>query len=142
MASPMDYMVKAPEAGTDLLYIQWAVGATGAVGAIQGQGGSRMKEFRRISAANPLPVVRTGVGVYDIFLRETWLALLEAYGFTIGAIAAASGVYGKPTTNNVTSTTAPKVTMTFVRIDTGVAAEITNGDIACVKLALKKFKPV
>ena len=28
------------------------------------------------------------------------------------------------------------------RVDTGVAAEITNGDIACVKLVLKNLKPV
>lgn len=142
MASPMDYIAKSPEAGTDILFISFAVGATGAVGAIQGVNGSRMKEFRRITAANSSPVVRTGAGVYDVFLREPWLALLDARGSTVGAIATTAGTTAKCTTNNVTSASAPKVTMTFYRPDTGVAADPSNGDIATITLYLKKFKPV
>lgn len=141
MASPMDYIVKAPEAGVDVLNLQFAVGATGAVGAIQGVSGSRMKEFRRISTANPSPAVRTGAGVYDIFLREPWLAFIDGWGHCIGAISSTSGIFGKVTTNAATTPGTPKVTITFVRIDTGVAADPANGDIAVITLLLKKFKP-
>lgn len=140
MATPVDYVVKSPEAGVDVLNIQWIVGATGAVGAIQGNG-LRMKEFRRITAANATPVVRDGVGVYSVFLREAWLALLWGEGIVIGAVASASGTIGKITTNSVTVAAAPKVVVSFLRVDTGVAAEITNGDIASVTLMLKKWKP-
>jgi hypothetical protein len=141
MANPVDYPVRAPEAGTDILSIQFAVGATGAVGAIQG-GGLRMKEFRRISVANPAPVVRTGAGIYDVFLREPWLALLGSNAEIFGAVVAAAGWRGKITTNSVTVTAAPKVTVTYLRQDTGVAADPSNGDIASIMLFLKKFKPL
>lgn len=142
MASPMDYVVKAPEAGTDILNIQFLVGATGAVGAIQGVNGSRMKEFRRISVANPSPVVRTGVGTYDIFLREAWLALLDYDADTIGPVSATTGREGKLVTNSVTVASAPKITITYLRDDTGAAADPSSGDIAVITLLLKKFKPV
>jgi hypothetical protein len=138
----MDYIMKSPEAGVDMLNIQFAVGATGAVGAIQGPGGSRMKEFRRISAANPSPVVRTGVGTYDVFLREAWLALIDYDADTIGPVSPTTGREGKLVTNNVTSASAPKVTITYLRDDTGAAADPSNGDIAVITLYLKKFKPV
>jgi hypothetical protein len=138
----MSYVAKSPEAGTQILSLQFAVGATGAVGAIQGPGGSRMKEFRRITTANPSPVVRTGAGVYDVFLRETWLALLDGWGHCIGAVASTAGTIGKVTTNSVGVSPSPKVTISFLRIDTGVAADPTNGDIAIITLILKHLKPV
>jgi len=141
MASPVDYVVRSPEAGTDTLYIQFLVGATGAVGAIQGVNGSRMKEFRRISTANPSPVVRTGVGTYQVFLREPWLALLDYDADTIGPVSATTGREGKLVTNSVTTAPA-SVTITFLRDDTGAAADPSNGDIVCITLTLKKFKPV
>lgn len=142
MASPIDYAVRAPEAGTDILCVQFLVGATGAVGAIQGTGSSRMKEFRRLSAANPSPVVRTGAGVYDVFLREPWLALLGSVSECFGPVAAAAGWKGKVTTNNAATAVAPKVTVTFLRQDTGVAADPSSGDIASITLFVKKWKPV
>lgn len=142
MASPIDYVTKAAEAGVDILCVQFAVGATGAVGAIQGTNSSRMKEFRRLSAANPSPVVRTGVGTYDVFLREAWLALIDYHAATIGAVSATTGREGKLVTNSVAVASAPKVTVTFLRDDTGAAADPTNGDIATITLHLKKWKPV
>lgn len=141
MASPMDYMVKAPEAGTDILFLQVAIGAAGAVGAIQGPGGSRMKEFRRITAANPSPVVHGTAGVYQVFLRETWLALLWGDGSCIGPTSATTGKEGDVTANAATTSPA-SVTFTYTRYDTGAPADPANGDIACFILLLKKFKPV
>jgi phage-related minor tail protein len=143
MASPMSYQARSPEAGIQILSLQFLVGTTGAVGVIQGPGGSRMKEFRRITAANPSPVVRTGAGVYDVFLRETWLALIAGFGTCIGAVGATAGAAGK-ITSSITSVAVspPKVTMTFIRIDTGVAADPQLNDVACITLILKNLRPV
>lgn len=135
MAAPTTYRASAAEAGCTTLCIQFAVGATGAVGAIQG-GGKRAKEFKAGT-----PVVRTGTGVYDIFLKQSWLALLGHDSECFGAVASTAGWKGKVTTNNVASTSAPKVTVTFLRQDTGVAADPSNGDIASVTLFLKALRP-
>jgi hypothetical protein len=134
MASPIKYLMKAPEAGTVPVVIQFAVGATGAVGAIQGSG-KRAKEFRTAT-----PVVRTGTGVYDIFLKAGWLACLGSRAETFGTLDSTAGTFGKVTTDNSTAA-APKVTVTFLRPDTGVAADPRQGDIAVVYLFLKNLKP-
>lgn len=140
MASPNDYVVKAPEAGTDLLFISWIVGAAGAVGAFAPT--TRFKEFRRVSAANPSPVVHGATGVYDIFLRETWIDTLAYLANCLGPIAATAGKIGHLTGEAAGNSPNPKVTITFTRQDTGVAAEPATGDQVYVMLALKKWKPV
>src|SRR3954465_9541095 len=99
MASPVVFRGDSSEAGDTGLTIQFAVGATGAVGAIQGPGNSRQKEFRRAT-----PILRISAGIYDIFLREAWLALLDCHGFVTGngvAFAASDGWNGVLITDNV-----------------------------------------
>lgn len=136
MANPVTFKQESAEAGTVTCCIQFAVGGGGAVGAIQG-GGLRQKEFRRAT-----PVVRTGAGVYDVFLREAWIGLLGSTAECFGPASATTGNKGKVTTNNVGTASAPKVTVTFVRDDTGAAADPANGDIASVTLVLKKNRPL
>jgi hypothetical protein len=136
MAAPCaPYIVRSPEAGFFPLTIAFAVGATGAVGAIQG-GGKRAKEFLKTT-----PVVRTGVGVYDIFLKAGWLALLGYNATTTGTLDSTAGTYGKVTTDNVATSASPKVSVTYLRPDTGVAADPRSGDVAIVTLFLKGLKP-
>lgn len=134
MANPVVYKQDSAEAGATTLFIQFAVGATGAVGALVP---NRSKEFRKTT-----PVVRTGAGVYDIFLREPWLALLDQSVWCIGPVAPTAGTTGKVTTNNVSTAGAPKVTVTYYAPNGGAAADPSNGDTACVTLIVKRFKPL
>ena len=138
MANPVVYKADSTEAGDTALTITFAVGATGAVGAVTPS--TRTKEFKRTT-----PVVRQSAGVYDIFLRESWLGCLMCSGgidWNSQAFDATAGS-GVPQliVNNVSSAT-PKVRVQFNRTDTGVAADPTNGVLATVRLHLKRFKPL
>jgi hypothetical protein len=137
MASPIVYRQESAEAGDTTVTIQFAVGATGAVGAIQG-GGKRAKEFRRAT-----PVVRDSAGVYSIFLKEAWLALLGSRAEILAGVAyaATDGWDGRITTNSV-SASPPKVVVTFTRPDTGATTDPASGAIASVTLRLKRFSPL
>ncbi|HEY6875554.1 MAG TPA: hypothetical protein VI384_04270 [Candidatus Dormibacteraeota bacterium] len=134
MATPTQNRMHSPEAGLDVLCIQFAAGASGAVGAIQG-GGKRNKEFRATT-----PLVRNSAGNYDVFLRQQWLALIASRGECFGAIATTAGTEMKVITNSVTAAI-PKVTVQFYRPDTGAAADPSNGDIVSITLFLKRLSP-
>jgi hypothetical protein len=125
MASPMAiYPEMSPDNGYVTCTVEFAVGATGAVGAITGG--------RELGTP-----VRNGVGDYSFPLTNTASRFGGGYAKAIGADSTTAGKESTIIANSVTSTSAPLVRFQFYRKDTGAAAEVANGDSIICVLRLK-----
>jgi len=122
------YDNKSPEAGVKDLYLNFAVGAAGAVGAF-----TRRQGFTN---GSPAAAVLGTTGVYTLNLDQRWQALLDANVKVIGAVAAADGVNAEITSVNLNQTQ-PTVVITMRRTDTGAAANPPNGSSLNIHLQLK-----
>lgn len=117
MSAPVTpYEIAATYPGITLLTVEFVVGTSGAIGAV-----TRGQEF-----GTP---VATGSGVYTFALSNIWGELLWADCQAVGALVTTTGVKSKLTTNNVASTSAPALAFTFMRPDTGAAADPSDGDV-------------
>ena len=133
MANPMSiYTPTSPEQGVVDIYYEFNVtdasGTPGTVAAGTAAGG---KEF------GVTPVIRTGVGAYDILLREAWIRLLAADIFPVGPNSTTAGKDVEIVTDNVATVAAPKISILFTRRDTNAAADPANGDVVKIGLTLK-----
>lgn len=129
-----EYEERSSEGGTVTAHLAFVVGVTGAVGALSPS--TRGKAFR-VST----PVVRQGVGVYDYFLLDKSYDVLNVIANAVGPVSGTTGKEGQWTSTSVTSSP-PSVRITFVRQDTGAAADPAQNDIAVVTLFLKRKSPL
>jgi len=134
MANPITTQDGAnAEPGVVTLDLQFTAGSSGAFPATVTRG----KEFNVATCTK----VASSTGLYDLFLRETWLYLLNENVKVIQASYSASGaVHGFVTVDSVNSTTAPKVRVTF-RTAAGAAVDLASGDIVRVTLRLQNVQP-
>jgi hypothetical protein len=121
------YRNQAAECGVKDLYLAFAVGASGAVGAF-----ARQQGFTR----SPAAAVLGTTGVYTLNLDQRWQALLDASVKVIGAVAVADGVEAEITSVNLNQAQ-PTVVITMRRTDTAAAANPPNGSTLIVHLQLK-----
>lgn len=127
MASPR--MVGGPvlqaESGLNDLYLKVAIGATGAPTI-----DTNIK--REISA-----ITRLGAGNYQIALRESWTALMDAAILVLDPSAAATdGLVAHLTVVTLGATSSPVIEFQVRRIDTGAAADPRNGASLIIRLRL------
>jgi hypothetical protein len=122
------YKNQAAECGVKDLYLAFAVGASGAVGAF-----TRRQGFTN---GSPAAAVLGTTGVYTLNLDQRWQALMDAQGKIIGAVAVADGVQMEVTSVNLNQAQ-PTVVVTWRRTDTGAAANPPNGSVCNIHLQLK-----
>jgi hypothetical protein len=123
-----------PEAGLKDLFLTFAVGAAGAVGAYdrrQGFGACQPANANSLAAATV-----ASPGVYTLNLDQRWQGLLDLNAKVIGAVVAASGVHAEITSVNLNQAQ-PTVVITMRRTDTGAAADPPNGSKLNIHLQLK-----
>lgn len=118
------YPEMSPVNGPMTFTLIFAVGATGAVGAVSGG--------RELGTP-----VRNGVGDYSIPLSNTAIALLGANAEAIGAHSTTDGKKSTIIANSVTSTSAPLVRFQFYQLGTGAAAEVANGNSVIVTIRVQ-----
>lgn len=122
------YQSRSPEAGIKDLYLTFAVGASGAVGAF-----TRRQGFTN---GSPAAAVLGTTGVYTLNLDQRWQDLVDANVKVIGAVAVADGVEAEITSVNLNQAQ-PTVVITMRRTDTGAAANPPNGSKLNIHLQLK-----
>ena len=118
----------ASEPGIERLYFEVAIGATGAIGAINKQRGLR----------STTPFVRNSAGNYDIFLADGVVEIVDTHIDLVTATptTAAQGNQVRVTARTPGGST-PKVTIQCVRTDTSAAADPASGDILYGYIAIK-----
>jgi hypothetical protein len=127
MASPFNsFNTRANVVGEHTLYLQWTSGASGAIASIQ-----RQSEFLQLQ-----PIVRQAPGIFDIFLLESWVALLSVNGnclpatFTLGTSVGSIECISE-TVSNVAQ---PKLRLNFYNVAGSALTDPIAGDV--VKLAI------
>jgi hypothetical protein len=120
---------RSPEVGVKDLYLTFAVGASGAVGAF-----TRRQGFTN---GSPAAAVLGTAGVYTLNLDQRWQALMDLNAKVVGAVAAADGVHAEITSVNLNQAQ-PTVVITMRRTDTGAAANPPSGSLLNVHMQLKE----
>lgn len=128
-----DKRSSTPEAGLKDLFLTFAVGAAGAVGAYD-----RRQGFGACTPANAnsLAAATVAASVYTLNLDQRWQGLVDINVKVIGAVVAASGTEAEVTSVNLNQAQ-PTVVITMRRTDTKVAADPPNGSKLNIHLQLK-----
>jgi hypothetical protein len=124
--TPTPFPVETVYEHTKLLTVEFVVGSSGSIGAVT----------RGDGFGTP---VATGSGVYTFALSQTWGELVGYQCEAVGALVTTTGVKTKLTTNSVASTSAPLVAFTFMRPDTGAAANPSDGNIVKCWLLVRQL---
>jgi hypothetical protein len=114
------------EKGVVQLYAEIAFGASGAASLVVGTVNGGCKG---IASAT-----KTGTGVYDVVLQDTYIRTLGLASTWKGTVASA-GLVVQLTTDSVSNATTPKVTLT-VYDEAGVATEPASGEALLLSLTL------
>lgn len=122
------YVNRSPEAGLKDVYLEFAVGAIGAVGAF-----ARRQGFTN---GSPAAAVRTGAGAYTLNLDQRWQALVDDSIRVAGTIVGATDGYVGNVLAASLNQAQPTVTIVLRRAD-GTAADPPNGSVLKVRLTLK-----
>jgi hypothetical protein len=126
---------RSPEVGIKDLYLAFAVGAAGAVGAY-----TRRQGFGACTPANAASLAAAVVaspGVYTLNLDQRWQGLADANVKVIGVVTVAAGVLAEVTSVNLNQAQ-PTVVITMRRTDTAAAADAPNGSTLSVHLQMKE----
>jgi hypothetical protein len=121
------YKAQSGECGVKDLYLEFAVGATGAVGAY-----ARRQGFTQ----TPSSAVRNSAGNYTLNLDQRWQALVDFNGKVVGAVAVGDGSEMTVVSRNL-NVAQPNVVVQFRRTDTGAAADPPNPSSVLIHLQLK-----
>lgn len=81
-------------------------------------------------------MARTGVGVFRITLRDKWVKLLGVNITVVAAAVAATAGREYFVSAEAVSAATPTIDVTFVRTDTGAAAEVTASAVLLVEVVL------
>jgi len=128
-----DTWARGAEKGVKDLYLEFAVGAAGAVGAY-----TRRQGFGACQPANAnsLAAATVASSVYTINLDQRWQALVDINVKVKGAVVQASGVDAEVTSVNLNQAQ-PTIVLTMRRSDTKAAADPPNGSTLSIHLQLK-----
>ena len=119
------FFSKGAECGVKDLYLNFAVGAAGAVGTIN----------RRQGFTVTTPVVRVSAGLYTMNLDQRWQALVDRNVTVTGVTTAADGTYADVTTLSL-NVAVPLIQITMKNV-AGTAADPPNGSSLNIHLQLK-----
>jgi hypothetical protein len=108
-------------------HIEWTMGAGNAIASIARQGGVKQGG-----------IVRTGAGVWDLLLDNTYLDFVDWIAFVEQATPAAGGACFVTVVDAV-SAAIPKITLTF-RTNAFAAVDLANGDIVYTSFSVVNTK--